>query len=128
MMYHKNSNESAQEQLEEQQQPEKIDEADWDITPDGLYIATRGFLTRRGYCCANRCRNCPYINWRDNPAWQPVSHAYVRRIRVSTKAIEGAQTMLQFHQDCLRTDNEEEHLYHRTMIEHYQFLLKQWKS
>lgn len=29
-------------------------QADWEITPDGLYIATRHFLLRRGYCCANR--------------------------------------------------------------------------
>jgi hypothetical protein len=127
-MHQKNKNELAQEQVEEQQKPEKIDEADWEITPDGLYIATRGFLSRRGYCCANKCRNCPYINWRDNPAWQPVPHECVRRTRVSTKAIEGAQIMLQFHQECLQTSDEGEQLYHRSMMEHYQFLLEQWKS
>ena len=119
-----NRESTIQEQLDKQQ----IDEADWNITPDGLYIATRGFLVRRGYCCANKCRNCPYINWRDNPAWQPVPHAYVHRMRVSMKAFEGAQSMLQHHEDALRTDHEEEQEYHRMMIEHYQFLLAQWKK
>ena len=114
-----------QEQLDKQH---KIDETDWEITPDGLYIATRGFLSRRGYCCANKCRNCPYINWRDNTEWQPVPHDYVRRIHVSAKAFEGARTMLQFHEEALQTSNKEQQIYHRTMIEHYQFLLAQWKS
>lgn len=27
---------------------------------NGLMILTEGFLRRRGYCCRNRCRNCPY--------------------------------------------------------------------
>jgi len=26
----------------------------------GLYVFTAAFLSRRGYCCANRCRHCPY--------------------------------------------------------------------
>ena len=114
----------AQEQLDTDNH---IDETDWEITPDGLYIATRGFLTRRGYCCANKCRNCPYINWRDNPLWQPVPHEYIRRMRVSAKAIAGAQTMLAYHQNALETGDEQEQAYHHTMMEHYQFLLEQWK-
>lgn len=26
----------------------------------GLLVFTRSFLERRGYCCGNACRNCPY--------------------------------------------------------------------
>ena len=113
---------------QEQSDKQQLDEADWDITPDGLYIATRGFLVRRGYCCANKCRNCPYINWRENPAWQPIPHEYVRRMRVSIKAIEGVQTMLHLHEDALQRSNEEDYAYHQAMIEHYRFLLAQWKQ
>ena len=27
---------------------------------DGLYVFTESFLRRRGYCCDNGCRHCPY--------------------------------------------------------------------
>jgi len=31
------------------------------IDPEsGLFVMTRGYLVRRGTCCANECRHCPY--------------------------------------------------------------------
>lgn len=36
------------------------DEPDWEVV-DGLWIATRSGLIRRGYCCGSGCRNCPYV-------------------------------------------------------------------
>ncbi len=102
------------------------EEGDWELTADGLYMATRGFLTRRGYCCANQCRNCPYINWRDNPDWQPIAHQYVLKTRVSPKAIIGAQALLAYHQEHAQQGTREECKLHHEMIEHYSFLLEQW--
>ncbi len=29
---------------------------------DGFMILTERFLLRRGYCCENGCRHCPYRN------------------------------------------------------------------
>jgi hypothetical protein len=29
---------------------------------NGLMILTAHFLKKRGYCCNNGCRNCPYLN------------------------------------------------------------------
>ncbi len=26
----------------------------------GLRVMTRSFLVKRGYCCSNGCRHCPY--------------------------------------------------------------------
>ena len=104
------------------------EEDDWEITSEGLYIATRGFLCRRGYCCANRCRNCPYINWRYQCTWQPVDPAYVRQVRVSPKAIVGAQAFLEYHQQQLARCPASDHDYHRSMIVHYQLLLQCWRS
>ncbi len=103
-------------------------EGDWEITANGLYMATRGFLTRRGYCCANQCRNCPYINWRDDPAWQPVSHEYVHKMHVSPKVVVSAQALLSYHQEQVQRGTCEERKQHLTMIEHYAFLLEQWNS
>jgi hypothetical protein len=103
------------------------EEGDWEVTADGLYIATRGFLIRRGYCCASRCRNCPYINWCSNPAWQPIPAECVRRMRVSPKAVAGAKAQLHAHEHRLSqcsTDAEEE--YHQTMVQHYRWLLARW--
>lgn len=101
--------------------------ADWEITPDGLYIATRHFLVRRGYCCANRCRNCPYINWRDNPDWQPAPAAAIQRTRVSPKALAAARLALTEHQQALNhTTPESAQTHHQQMIAHYQRLLERW--
>ncbi len=33
---------------------------DFELNDDGLMVATREFLLRRGYCCGSGCRNCPY--------------------------------------------------------------------
>jgi hypothetical protein len=27
---------------------------------NGLYVFTAEFLAKRGYCCGNGCRHCPY--------------------------------------------------------------------
>jgi hypothetical protein len=103
------------------------EEGDWEVTSEGLYIATRGFLTRRGYCCANRCRNCPYINWRSDPAWQPIPAECVRRMRVSPKAVAGAKAQLRAHEHWLsQCTAETEQEYHRAMVQHYHWLLERW--
>jgi hypothetical protein len=36
-------------------------QGDFEVNEQGLYVATRQFLLRRGYCCGCGCRNCPYI-------------------------------------------------------------------
>jgi len=31
------------------------------IDPEsGLFVMTRGYLVRRGTCCSNQCRHCPF--------------------------------------------------------------------
>ena len=30
------------------------------IVENGLYVFTALYLKKRGYCCENNCRNCPY--------------------------------------------------------------------
>ncbi len=27
---------------------------------DGLFVLTAAYLRKRGYCCGNGCRHCPY--------------------------------------------------------------------
>jgi hypothetical protein len=102
------------------------EETDWEITPDGLYIATRHFLLRRGYCCANRCRNCPYVNWREDPSWEHAPASAIRRTRVSPKVLAGAHTHLTIHEQALALAPEDEQAYHREMIAHYRRLLEYW--
>lgn len=33
---------------------------DFYFTSEGYTVFTEQFLLRRGYCCGNRCRHCPY--------------------------------------------------------------------
>ncbi len=33
---------------------------DFTLSPEGYRVMTEDYLRRRGYCCANGCRNCPY--------------------------------------------------------------------
>lgn len=96
---------------------ESATQADWEVTPEGLYVATRHFLVRRGYCCANRCRNCPYINWRDDPTWQHAPAAAIRRASVSPKALAGARAQLV----------QQEQAGHQETIIHYRLLLERWR-
>ena len=108
--------------------PAKIDEEDWEITNDGLYIARREFLIRRGYCCANKCRNCPYINWRSQPEWQPIPAGSIQRSRVAHRSIEVAQLLLHHHKKLLESCTLKEQDRHRQMVQHYTYLLEQWGS
>ncbi|MBK7708685.1 MAG: hypothetical protein IPN69_18980 [Acidobacteria bacterium] len=38
---------------------EFVEEIDY-YFENGLMVLTARFLERRGYCCANGCRHCPY--------------------------------------------------------------------
>ena len=104
----------------------KIDEEDWEVTSDGLYVARREFLIRRGYCCANKCRNCPYINWRFQSEWRPIPAESVRRSRVAAKSVAAARVMLQYHEQQLEYGSPCEQDRNRQMVQHYTHLLKQW--
>ncbi|HMU15648.1 MAG TPA: DUF5522 domain-containing protein [Flavobacteriales bacterium] len=33
---------------------------DFYFTPEGYVVFTEQYLLRRGYCCGNQCRHCPY--------------------------------------------------------------------
>jgi hypothetical protein len=33
---------------------------DYTVDEQGRLIFTREYHLKRGYCCKNRCRNCPY--------------------------------------------------------------------
>ncbi len=46
-------------QIEEEESPPIIEGIDYYLE-DGLFVFTREFLLRRGYCCESGCRNCPY--------------------------------------------------------------------
>ena len=30
--------------------------------PSGFTVLTAGYLARRGFCCENGCRHCPYVS------------------------------------------------------------------
>ena len=99
---------------------------DWIVDANGLYVATRSFLVRRGYCCANQCRNCPYINWRNSSIWEPLDASMVRVARVSAKALEGARSALQYHEQEMQRASQSEEVFHLQMMVHYRLLLACW--
>lgn len=33
---------------------------DYYFDPDGKFVLTSEFLKKRGFCCQNGCRHCPY--------------------------------------------------------------------
>jgi len=103
------------------------DSTDWKIDSNGLYVATRSFLVRRGFCCANQCRNCPYINWHNSPTWQPLPAEAVKVAAVSLKALEGARKALAQHERQSQQLGPSEAAYHRAMIAHSRLLLERWE-
>ena len=38
----------------------QIEGIDFTINPEGYRVMTEYFLVKRGYCCSNGCKNCPY--------------------------------------------------------------------
>ena len=101
---------------------------DWEITEEGLYRATRGFLVRRGHCCGNRCSNCPYINWMMTEEWQPAPAPSILKKRVSPRSIEAARALLTYHQSEMEQSDGAEVSYHQTMVHHYRLLLEKWQK
>lgn len=39
-----------------------VEGKDFYYDENGLLVLTKEFLLKKGYCCGNRCRNCPYGN------------------------------------------------------------------
>ena len=37
-----------------------VEGRDYYMSKDGYRVMTEEYLTRRGYCCANGCKHCPY--------------------------------------------------------------------
>lgn len=38
----------------------KLDPEDYYTSPDGYIVFTEKYHLKRGYCCKNRCKHCPY--------------------------------------------------------------------
>lgn len=38
----------------------QFEEDDFYFTPEGYRVFTEKYLLKRGYCCKNGCRHCPY--------------------------------------------------------------------
>ena len=103
------------------------DSTDWEIDSNCFYVATRSFLVRRGYCCANQCRNCPYIKWHNFPVWQPLPAEAIKVANVSPKALERARNALAYHEQPRQRESPIEAEHHRAMIAHYRLLLERWE-
>ncbi len=39
---------------------QQLDKDDYYLTPEGYRVFTAKYLLKRGYCCKNGCRHCPY--------------------------------------------------------------------
>ncbi|MEX2672905.1 MAG: DUF5522 domain-containing protein [Phycisphaeraceae bacterium] len=39
---------------------------DFYVDPDGRYVFTAAYLLKRGHCCENGCRHCPYGSAKDD--------------------------------------------------------------
>jgi hypothetical protein len=37
-----------------------VEGIDYTMSPEGYRIMTELYLVKRGYCCSNGCKNCPY--------------------------------------------------------------------
>ena len=38
----------------------QVEGIDFTMSPGGYRIMTEFYLVKRGYCCSNGCKNCPY--------------------------------------------------------------------
>ena len=40
--------------------PAGLEEGDYYFTEEGWLVFTRQYHLKRGHCCGNKCRHCPY--------------------------------------------------------------------
>lgn len=104
------------------------DQGDWIVDANGFYIASRAFLIRRGFCCANQCRNCPYINWRNSPTWEPLPAEAVQGATVSPKKIEGARKALAEIERQQQRGSQATEAREPRLAAHYRLLLERWHA
>jgi len=57
-----NTNDSDDDAVGTQRQDSELQEGIDYYVENGLFVFTAAFLLKRGYCCENGCRNCPYQN------------------------------------------------------------------
>ena len=38
----------------------QLDPEDFYLSPEGYIVFTEKYLLKRGYCCKNACKHCPY--------------------------------------------------------------------
>tara|TARA_R100001082_G_C4341318_1_gene150269 strand:- start:368 stop:508 length:141 start_codon:yes stop_codon:yes gene_type:complete len=38
----------------------KLEKDEYYTTPEGYIVFTKKYLLKRGYCCKNNCKHCPY--------------------------------------------------------------------
>lgn len=41
-------------------EPKLVEGEDYYFDPDGKFVLTAHYLKKRGHCCKNGCRHCPY--------------------------------------------------------------------
>lgn len=41
-------------------QKKKLEEDEYYLSPEGYIVFTEKYLLKRGYCCKNGCKHCPY--------------------------------------------------------------------
>ena len=46
--------------LSEFSKRDKLDPEDFYLSAEGFIIFTEKYLLKRGYCCKNGCKHCPY--------------------------------------------------------------------
>ena len=39
---------------------DKLEKDEYYLSPEGYLIFTEKYLLKRGYCCKNGCKHCPY--------------------------------------------------------------------
>lgn len=46
--------------MEEFSKRKQLEPDDFYLSPEGYVVFTEKYLLKRGYCCQNGCRHCPY--------------------------------------------------------------------
>ena len=51
---------------------DKFDKEDYYFSEEGYLVFTEAYHLKRGYCCQNNCRHCPYkMKKENNPVNKP---------------------------------------------------------
>ena len=101
-------------------------ERDREILRSNVIDSERASLFRPGYCCGERCQDCPYFNWTNQMPWYPPPEEAIKSHAVPTLTLSVLRGRRALALLFLRKGTPEEVEYYQILLHYYSMLAERW--